>query len=120
MIVFRESQMERQRLIDTIRQWVQVDESIAELKAKVRERTAVKKELSTRLLTLMKDANLDEIDLADGKLVRQTRTTKSAVGKKYLQACLANYLKNDTKANEMSAFILGSREAKTVEVILKK
>jgi len=112
--------MEKQQLIAIIKEWVRLDGEIAALKRDAKALGEQKKELSKQLIGVMKDRNLDEIDLTDGKLVHQTRKTKAPLNKKLLVVCLAKYYKNDDKAREISEDILGARLEKVSDAIVCK
>jgi hypothetical protein len=112
--------MDKQLLVQHIKDWVRYDDEIRHLKTEIRKRNEAKKAMSEELLRLMKSNEIDEIDLSDGKIVRQVRTTKTPLNKKHLLHCLATYYKNVDKAKEVSDFILESRETKTNESIQKK
>ena len=112
--------MEKQQLIAVIKEWVRLDGEIAALKRDAKALANQKKELSKQLIGVMKDRNLDEIDLTDGKLVHQTRKTKTPLNKKHLVGCLAKYYKSDDKAKEVSEYILGLRQEKVTDAIVCK
>jgi hypothetical protein len=112
--------MEKQQLIGVIKEWVRLDAELAAIRAKTKEATTQKKELTKQLVVLMKDKNIDEIDLSDGKIVRKTKVTKSALNKKHLTECLAKYYKNEDTAKDVSTYILNSRTEKTNDCIVCK
>ena len=112
--------MDKQVLVQHIKEWIKYDDEIQKLKTEIKKRNEAKKKMSEELLRLMKDNSIDEIDLNDGKLVRHVRTTKAPLNKKHLLSCLSEYYKNMDKAKEISDFILESRELKTNESIQKK
>ncbi len=107
-------------LVTSIKEWVKMEEEISQLKKELKLKTTKKKELTLDLLRIMKDRKLDAIDLQENRLVRQTRTTKTAITKKSLNECLARFYKNPEQAKEMSAFILEARTSKTNEILYMK
>jgi hypothetical protein len=110
----------QQQLVATIKEWMRVDHEIQSLRRQTKVVNDQKKELSKLLMALMKEKNLDEIDLTDGKIIRKTRTTKTSLNKKHLLECLGKYYKNETTAKEISAYILDARKAKIDECIVCK
>ena len=112
--------MDRQQLINTIKEWVRLDAEIAAFRRQAKVVADQKKDLTKHLVVLMKENSLDEIDLSDSKIVRKTRVTKSTLNKKHLMSCLAKYYKNDDTAKEVSEFILSSRTAKLTDCIVCK
>ena len=112
--------MDKPQLIALIKEWVRLDADIAGLKREASALNSQKKDLTRQLVEVMKERNLDEIDLSDGKLVHQTRKTKAPLNKKHLVGCLAKYFKSDEKGKEVSDYILGTRVEKVTEAICKK
>ena len=112
--------MDRARIASAIKDWVRMDSEIADLRQQIKGRAMQKKTLADELVRLMKDNQIDEIDMSEGKIVRQTRKTKAQVNKKLLLASLAKYCKSESTAKEMSDFILASRPEKTSDFICKK
>jgi hypothetical protein len=115
--------MDKQHLKNQIKEWVKIDDEISNLKQQIRELNLKKKNLSTNLLDVMKEQEIDAFDLNnDGKLIRQVRKTKTPLTKKYITSSLVNFFKNTEKAKEASIFILESenRQIKMIESICKK
>lgn len=104
-----------------IKEWMAMDAESAELKKRLRQFSAKKKEISEKLLVIMKDQKIDEFDLnTDGKLVRQTKLSKQSINKKNLPMILTSYYENEEEAVKVAEFILNSRPEKVVESIRKK
>ncbi len=113
--------MDKTQLRQSIREWVKMDVEASALKQKLRTLNQAKKEISARLLVVMKDENIDEIDLnQDGKLIRQVKKTKQTLNKKQLMASLATYYKNEEDAKKTTEFLLNSRTEKINESLCKK
>jgi len=112
--------MDRARIANTIKDWIKIDTEISDLRKQMKSRALQKKMLADELVRLMKEHQLDEIDMSDGKIVRQTRRTKAPINKKLLLASLSAYCKSEKTAKEMSDFILASRIEKTNDFICKK
>ena len=69
----------------------------------------------------MKDNEIDCFDINDGKLVYTQNKVKTPLSKKHLMSALMNYYKDDAKsAEEVSNFIMESREEKVKESIRRK
>ncbi len=104
-----------------IKEWMSIDAESAELKKRLRQYNAKKKEISEKLLVIMKDQKIDEFDLnTDGKLVRQTKLSKQSLNKKNLPMILTSYYDNQEEATKIAEYILNSRPEKVVESIRKK
>lgn len=109
------------RLKQTIKEWVKLDEETSAMRQKMKKLNQMKKELSNQLLEIMKEKKIDEFDLnTEGKLVRQTKKTKQPINKKQLYASLTKYYNDETDAQKTTEFILNSRGEKLSETICKK
>ena len=112
--------MDKRQLTHTIKEWVKLDEEMSSLKQKLRTLSKTKKEMSNRLLLIMKDQNIDEFDLnQDGKLIRQSKKTKTPLNKKTILASLSSYYESEVEAQKVSEHILNSRQEKINESIYK-
>ena len=104
------------RLKQNIKDWVKLDEEMAELRKRMRALNQAKVALSEGLLTVMKDQKIDEFDLNnEGKLVRQTKKTKQPINKKQLLTSLSKYYEDEKDAQKVTEFILSSRQEKMSE-----
>ena len=113
--------MDKVQLSQSIREWVKLDIEASALKQKLRILNQSKKEISSRLLIIMKDKNIDEFDLnQDGKLIRQVKKTKQTLNKKQLISSLVTYYKSEEEAKKTAEFILNSRVEKLNESLCKK
>lgn len=113
--------MDKQSLKQTIKDWVKLDEEVVELKMRTKLLNQKKKEMSVRLLTIMKEQKIDEFDLNnEGKLVRQMKKTKQPINKKQLITSLMKYYENEKDAQTVTDYILNSRQERMDESICKK
>lgn len=109
------------RLKQTIKEWVKLDEETSLLRQKMKKLNQSKKDLSLQLLEIMKEKKIDEFDLNnEGKLIRQTKKTKQPINKKQLYASLTKYYENEENAQKVTEYILNSRGEKLSETICKK
>lgn len=112
--------MDKAALVATIKEWLKADEGIAQLRKEIKAKTELRKATNLKLIALMRSQNVDEIDLSDGKIIRQTRKTKAPINKKHLLACLSTYYKSEQQAKDVSDFIMSSRAEKINDVIIKR
>jgi len=113
--------MDKAQLSQSIREWVKLDMEASVLKQKLRMLNQSKKEISSTLLLVMKDKNIDEFDLnQDGKLIRQVKRTKQTLNKKQLMSSLSKYYKSEEEAQKTAEFLLNSRVEKINESLCKK
>lgn len=109
------------QLINIIRDWVKTDNEMRTLKSEVSARKNAKDALSAKLMNIMKDNEIDSVDINDGRIEYASRKTKKPITKKMLLNILSNYYKgNASMANEVNNFILSNREEVVKEVIVRK
>ena len=111
----------KDQLIQTIREWVRLDNEIRQLQKEECKRKNEKKMLSNSLLETMKKNSIDCFDINDGQLVYSKKSVKKPITKKVLLDLLARYYDGDLlKASNVNNFLLENREEVTKETILRK
>lgn len=111
----------KEELIEHIRNWVAADTQLKTLRSQIKQLNQQKKELSTMLISIMKDNEIETIDMNEGKLQYKKTLVKSPISKKHLLACLKAYYKdNENEIEELTNHILDSRETKVYESIKHK
>lgn len=110
----------KESLVNAIKIWVKKDNEIRQLKKEERIRKKEQKEISETLMAIMKENDIDEFDLKDGKLVYTKKNIKKPITKKGLLDILKRYYNDDKeKADELNNFIMDNREEKVVETITR-
>jgi hypothetical protein len=105
-------------IIESIKEWMRIDNEIRNLNKEVRDRKTMQTNISKRLMTTMKDNNIDEFNVKEGKLVYSKKQVKKPITKKYLTDVLLKYYDGDAEqATELNSFIDENREATTKESI---
>ena len=113
--------MDKEMLIETIREWLQIDNELKELQRASKERRKRKKELTTNLVEVMKTNEIDCFDVNGGKLIYAVNKTRVSLSKKHLLFALSNFYKDEPeRVSDLSSFILNSREEKIKETIRRK
>lgn len=113
--------MDKSNLKQIIKEWVKLDDEATSLKQQLRKINHAKKEMSAKLLDIMKDQKIDEFDLNnDGKLVRQTKKVKQPLNKKTLLLNLSQYYKDEINAAKVTEYLLSTRAEKVSETLYKK
>ena len=111
----------KEQLINIIKDWVRLDNDIRKLQKEVSDRKKEKTKMSSSLISIMKENEIDCFDLKDGQLVYATKNVKKPITKKTLIDILNKYCKGDyMKACEINDFIMNSREEVVKEVIIHK
>lgn len=107
--------------INNIREWVKIDNEMRTLKQEISNRKKKKDQISNNLIDVMKQNEIDSVNINNGKIEFTKRKTKKPISKKLLQNILTKYYKEDTnKANEVNEFILNNREETTKDIIVRK
>lgn len=105
-------------IIESIKEWIRIDNEIRNLNKEVRDRKTQQTNISKRLMTTMKDNNIDEFNVKEGKLIYSKKQVKKPITKKYLTDVLIKYYDGDAEqATELNSFIDENREATTKESI---
>ena len=111
----------KQELINLIKQWISCENKIKQIQKLSRETRLEKKLLTESLVSVMKDNEIDCFDINNGKLVYKKNKIKKPLSKKHLVAALMAFFKDDpTVAEEVSNFVMETREENVKEFIHMK
>lgn len=105
--------VERDILIQMIREWVRNDHDMNLLKVELTKRRETQKSITAKLVEAMRENEMEESDI---RYVQETR--KKSISKKSLIPILFRFYKGDsTKAEELSQYIYDNRETVVQEKI---
>jgi hypothetical protein len=111
----------KDELINHLKDWITIDNKILNLQKQMKEFRMQKKDLTNDLMEVMKTNEIECFDIKDGKIMYTKTKTKSPLNKKTLLTALSTYYQNNSqKAEEISNYILDSREEKERESIKRK
>lgn len=111
----------KQQLVNNIREWVKLDNEIRSLRKEQEQRKKKQKSLNETLIEIMKNSEIDCIDIKDGQICYNRKNVKKPITKKYLLDILAKYFEGDIeKAENANEFILNNREEVIKESIVRK
>ena len=115
------SQETQQALLENVKSWLTIDNEIRALQKEIKERRKLKKQLTTDLMSTMKNNDIDALNVPDGELIYSKSKTKAPLSKKHLLSSLTQYFKGDQRMiDELSKFIMESRLEKEKESIRRK
>jgi len=115
------SQETQQALLENVKSWLTIDNEIRALQKEIKERRKMKKQLTTDLMSTMKNNDIDALNVPDGELIYSKSKTKAPLSKKHLLTSLTQYFKGDQRMiDELSKFIMESRLEKEKESIRRK
>tara|TARA_B100000214_G_C23457300_1_gene396637 strand:+ start:21 stop:410 length:390 start_codon:yes stop_codon:yes gene_type:complete len=99
-----------------VRNWVEIDDQIKELKAAIKELTALKKERQEEMVSFVKENNVEnqKINITNGGEIKiETKECHKPLTKKYMLELLTRYFDNENKATEIIDFLYSNREVYT-------
>jgi hypothetical protein len=109
------------QLKQTVREWVKLDNEMRALNKEITNRRNEKKNISKKLVDVMRDNKLDVFDLKDGQLMYVKKNKKKPITQKQLLTLLSTYYKEDvSKAEEMHTYLMDNREEVVQETIQRK
>ena len=105
-------------LIQIIKDWITTDNEIRELNKQAKQRKDKLNKISQNLMNTMKENEIDEFNVNDGKIMYTKTNVKKPITKKNLLSILSKYYKGDTsQATDVNNFILENREEVVKETI---
>ena len=112
---------DKNMIIELVRRWVIIDDKIKNLQKELTVIRKEKKTITENLTSIMKENNIDEFDINNGKLVYTRSKTKAPLSKKHLLNSLNQFYKNDSDmVTELTTFIMESRAEVTKDQIKHK
>lgn len=113
--------MDQSILIQKIKKWLEYESKIINLQKELKDIKKNKLIVSNELKTIMKNKDLECIDITDGKILYTTTAVKKGINKKYLANVLGKYFEDHNRGEEICNYILENRETNIKENIkLKK
>lgn len=111
----------KEELVGHIKKWIEYDNEIKNLQKILKEKRENKKSLTSQLIDVMKNHEIDCFDVNDGKILYTKNKIKSPINKNTLLKTLQNYFSdNSVNTEDLTKFILDNREIKVTENIKKK
>lgn len=111
----------KEQLINNIKEWIKIDGEISQLKAEIKEKNNNKKLLTEKLVSVMKTNSIDCFDINGGSLVYKKNKIKKQINGKTLLSALQNYYKDNQQiAEDITKYIMNSREEQIKETIKRK
>jgi hypothetical protein len=98
---------------NNVKHWVEIDDTIRELRSKVKELTQEKKENEEFILNFLESVDEKAVAIQDGKLSRTVSQTKAPLKKDNIHKALVEITGDTNKAMSMTEHIIKSRQ--TVE-----
>jgi hypothetical protein len=112
----------KEQLVHTVKEWMQIEQEIKVLQKELKQRRESKKKLTKVLIETMKTNEIDCFDTTNGKIIYTKNKVRIPISKTHLMTSITNYFKdtNNETAQELTNFILETREVKTTDKIRLK
>lgn len=111
----------KEQLIQSIKEWVRIDNEIRVLKKEQASRKIEKQAITDTLMEVMKKNEIDCFDIKNGQIIYSKKNVKKPITKKALLNILSTYYQgNIEKAEEVNNYILDNREEVVKETITRK
>ena len=114
----KDFQFYKQKLQVSVKESLQVDDEIFALNKALKERRDRKKKLSEYILTLMKEFEIHNMNINNGKLIYSVTKRKEPITRKSLINTLNLYFNDSSKGTEVGNYVMANR--KTIEKVQLK
>jgi hypothetical protein len=108
-----------EKLIISIKHWVQLDDKVRKLKDEIKELNDEKKSYEEVVLTELSKMDEQVINISDGKLRRNVTKSQAPFKKEEIQKTIFEFTKDEQKTFDMIEKIMASRQV-TEKVNLKR
>ena len=111
----------KDQLVESVREWVKLDNEMKEISKELKERRDKKKQISLLLVETMKQNEIEVFDLKDGQLVYKKSKSKKPLSKDSLMKILDGYFKGQSqRSEEITNYIMENRDEVERESISRK
>lgn len=97
------------QLVDTVRKYVEIDNSIKQLKDEIKKFTDSKKKCQEFILEYLSTSEEQQIEITDGLLKRDVKKTQAPLKKETIQSTLTRIVGDNVKASQMVEEIYKAR-----------
>ena len=112
----------KQLLIHSIKEWIAINSNIILLQKQLKELKDKKKNISSILIKIMENNEIDRVDINNGKLLYKKTKVKTPINKDYLTKMLDDYFKDNPEvdSNHICEFLLENRPIKENSLLVIK
>lgn len=108
-------------LIQIVRKWVQIDNQLRAIAKAQKQLREEKKRQNTQMIAVMKENNIDNLDLKDGQIQYKTHNKRETLSQKKLFDILKSHPGlNENQVDELNTFVYNSRKITQVETIERR
>lgn len=95
---------------DNVLRWVEIDDDIRSIRAKVKELNDEKKQFEENIISYLSKVDEESIIIKDGKLSKSVSKTQAPLKKETIHKSLVELVGDSTKAMTMTEHIINNRE----------
>jgi len=99
-----------QKFVNSIKNWVTIDDKIKTLRNEIKELTTEKKQYEELVISELDKMEEKVISITDGKLHKSVSKTQEPLKKETIQKSILNYIKDETKTKELMENMMNSRK----------
>lgn len=99
-----------QKFVNSIKNWVTIDDKIKTLRDEIKELTTEKKQYEEVVISELDKMEEKVISITDGKLHKSVSKTQEPLKKETIQKSILNYIKDETKTKELMENMMNSRK----------
>lgn len=114
----------KEQLVEAVKKWINLDNELRDLAKLAKDKREKKKTLSVELMNVMKDNEIECLDINDGQLCYKKSKSKKPLNKDNLLKILQNYFhdagQTNNRSGDITQFILENRETEDKEKITRK
>ena len=107
-------------LVIMVQKWLQLEKDARTLQSQLREIKKEQKEAAQQLATVMKEHDIDCLDVKDGCITHKLHKSKSAVSKKHLLEAISSFFDSSEDpelCSKLAGHILDTRKTKVHDKI---
>lgn len=92
------------------KQWLALNDDIKKLQTAIKVRREFQNQLTPKMMIYMKEEQIEDLDTGDGKLRYTISNRKLPLNKDNIQKKLAEYFKDNKKAENVTTFLMENRD----------
>ena len=107
-------------LVSMVQEWMMLEKEIKSVQSKLRELRAHQKSATSRLVNVMKENEIDCLDIKDGRLSHRTLKSRSTVSRRHLLTAISTFFEHEQDAelsSKLTEHIMNTREVKEKDKI---
>lgn len=92
------------------KQWLALNDDIKKLQGAIKVRRQFQNELTPKMMSFMRDKQIEDLDTGDGKLKYTITNRKAPLNKENIQKKLSEYFKDTKQAENVATFLMDNRD----------